>query len=313
MTVCPAPNCVYEHKENLLKHMLVCRNISKLQCEVCEVECKDACAKCRHRKKNKCVATDTPQRSWWDTPEGLAAIESERAKVTEANADDEAQKVETLEPIGCTKPVHPIGTAFEADMLDDELLAVEPVIASPVLSGQESKSKDEASIVQATNDESNVGPCATPAVTDESSVAAVGNPMLIPDVFPTKYPLPAQDVVSPLLQALRGDDGKMITEMRTSDGMVNATKMCKSAFVLFKDFTKKAETKKFFEELAKHLGIAPQKDNEDSQKDFKIRSTSMDANDSLQRRSVRLQARFQQRRSSYRAKKQNNRKSLHSN
>lgn len=69
-------------------------------------------------------------------------------------------------------------------------------------------------------------------------------------------PLPHAPIA--ILEALRGDDGEMITEMRTSDGMMNATKLCKSAGVQFKDFTKQAKTRKFFAGLAEEMGIKPE-------------------------------------------------------
>jgi hypothetical protein len=106
--------------------------------------------------------------------------------------------------------------------------------------------------------ESNPGPVLAAAVAAEpgANLDAERDVSTSASMQPSMGPLMADAV----LQALRGDDGEMITELRTSDGMVNATKMCKSAGLQLKDFTKKAETRKFFAELSKDLGIAPQKD-----------------------------------------------------
>jgi hypothetical protein len=87
--------------------------------------------------------------------------------------------------------------------------------------------------------------------------------MLIPAVFPEKRrPLPTHDAtVLPFLQALLGDDGEMITELRTSDGKVNATKMCQTASTRLKkkkkfaDFLAVAKVHEFLLALADELGV----------------------------------------------------------
>lgn len=55
------------------------------------------------------------------------------------------------------------------------------------------------------------------------------------------------------LKALYGDDGNMITEMRVSDGYVNATKMCQSAGKLWHEFQRLPSTKAFLKALATNL------------------------------------------------------------
>lgn len=60
---------------------------------------------------------------------------------------------------------------------------------------------------------------------------------------------------SAFVKALYGDDGNMITELRSSDGYVNATKMCQSAGKLWANFYHLLGTKAFLEELSIALGI----------------------------------------------------------
>jgi hypothetical protein len=58
------------------------------------------------------------------------------------------------------------------------------------------------------------------------------------------------------IESLFGDDGQMITQIRVSDGYVNATKMCQSAGKLWANFSSLAGTKKFLGELSSIIGIA---------------------------------------------------------
>jgi hypothetical protein len=57
------------------------------------------------------------------------------------------------------------------------------------------------------------------------------------------------------VNALRGDDGQMITEMRLSDGYISATKMCQSAGKNMSDYTRLQGTGEFMAALASSLGI----------------------------------------------------------
>jgi len=57
---------------------------------------------------------------------------------------------------------------------------------------------------------------------------------------------------------LRGDDGKMITEMRKSDGYINATKMCQSSgkpSKTWSNFIKVEGHKEYISELERVLTI----------------------------------------------------------
>lgn len=56
------------------------------------------------------------------------------------------------------------------------------------------------------------------------------------------------------VDALRGDDGQLITEMRLSDGYISATKMCLSAGKNMSDYTRLQNTKDFLVTLADRLG-----------------------------------------------------------
>lgn len=58
------------------------------------------------------------------------------------------------------------------------------------------------------------------------------------------------------LEPLRGDDGEMITELRTSDGFVNATKMCQGVGKKFSKFLATSKTKRFLIKLAEELGTS---------------------------------------------------------
>lgn len=57
------------------------------------------------------------------------------------------------------------------------------------------------------------------------------------------------------IEALHGDDGNLITQMRTSDGYVNATAMCNSAGKKWADFVRLESTKKFLEEYGTVTGV----------------------------------------------------------
>jgi hypothetical protein len=64
MTICPAPNCVYEHKGNLL--LSICWFVETFPNPVWSMRSRvQRFAQKMYQKKNQCVATDTPERSWW--------------------------------------------------------------------------------------------------------------------------------------------------------------------------------------------------------------------------------------------------------
>jgi hypothetical protein len=66
--VCLAPNCNATFVGvKLDEHMTECRNLTPLQCEVCEVAFKSPMSKCRHKKKGTCVPPSSPARLWFDT------------------------------------------------------------------------------------------------------------------------------------------------------------------------------------------------------------------------------------------------------
>jgi hypothetical protein len=63
--VCPAPNCNAPFVgAKLREHLGECRNLSSLQCEVCEQEFKNPMSKCRHKKKGGCVPPPSPSKVW---------------------------------------------------------------------------------------------------------------------------------------------------------------------------------------------------------------------------------------------------------
>ena len=68
--------------------------------------------------------------------------------------------------------------------------------------------------------------------------------------------VPTFPSASSFVESLFGDDGQMITQIRVSDGYVNATKMCQSAGKLWAHFSSLSGTKKFLEELSSNIGIA---------------------------------------------------------
>jgi hypothetical protein len=63
------------------------------------------------------------------------------------------------------------------------------------------------------------------------------------------------NLADPLLKALRGDDGKMITEVRVKDGFLNLTEMCKSVGKFPNHFFSLESTKAFITELESTAGI----------------------------------------------------------
>lgn len=54
---------------------------------------------------------------------------------------------------------------------------------------------------------------------------------------------------------LIGDNGEVVTEVRASDGFVNATKICNSAGRLWADFYRNRRTKKFLESLSSEVNL----------------------------------------------------------
>src|SRR5215217_4340652 len=66
----------------------------------------------------------------------------------------------------------------------------------------------------------------------------------------------AEATASSFFQAIKGDDGKMITEIRPSDGFINATKMCESGRKTWSNYYQLAKTTKYITELERSLGIA---------------------------------------------------------
>jgi hypothetical protein len=56
------------------------------------------------------------------------------------------------------------------------------------------------------------------------------------------------------MQTLSDNDGTIVTEFRTSDGFVNATKLCQSAGKLFGNFMATDKTKRFLTKLSKAIG-----------------------------------------------------------
>jgi hypothetical protein len=60
------------------------------------------------------------------------------------------------------------------------------------------------------------------------------------------------------VNALRGDNGLMITELRLNDGYVNATRMCASACKAWADYNRLNNTKGYMESLTTSLGIPTQ-------------------------------------------------------
>lgn len=57
------------------------------------------------------------------------------------------------------------------------------------------------------------------------------------------------------VEALRGDDGHMITEMRLSDGYVNASKMCRSAGKFWGDYIRTEGNQTFLDQLSVYSSI----------------------------------------------------------
>lgn len=59
---------------------------------------------------------------------------------------------------------------------------------------------------------------------------------------------------SDFFEALKTDDGQLITEMRLVDGYINATKMCQSAGKLFGDYARNTGTKNYLDALQNSMG-----------------------------------------------------------
>src|SRR5215217_1364915 len=55
----------------------------------------------------------------------------------------------------------------------------------------------------------------------------------------------AEATASSFFQAIKGDDGKMITEIRPSDGFINATRMCASGRKNWSDYIRLTKTIKY--------------------------------------------------------------------
>jgi hypothetical protein len=57
------------------------------------------------------------------------------------------------------------------------------------------------------------------------------------------------------VNALRGDDGQMITDMRLSDGYVSATKMCQSAGKFWADYKDATSHRSLMNVMASSMGM----------------------------------------------------------
>ena len=63
---CSAPKCTCTMTgAKLALHMTQCRNLSSLQCEICEVTFKNPMSKCRHKKHNTCKPPEDPSPLWF--------------------------------------------------------------------------------------------------------------------------------------------------------------------------------------------------------------------------------------------------------
>ena len=97
-------------------------------------------------------------------------------------------------------------------------------------------------------DEYGAGPSRAHAVT-----VTVAN---VEDIEPAEEAIVAPVTINNLANSLVAEQGgKIIVEMRESDGFVNATKMCKAGGKRWFNYVKSDETKKFLEELQK--SVAP--------------------------------------------------------
>lgn len=74
---------------------------------------------------------------------------------------------------------------------------------------------------------------------------------------PTGTPLDAEErgQAAAFVEALRGDDGRMITEMRLSDGYINVTKLCQSAGKLWGDYRRTEGNQIFLDQLSKSMAL----------------------------------------------------------
>ena len=72
----------------------------------------------------------------------------------------------------------------------------------------------------------------------------------------TTFQVPAEERshAEELVNAIRGDDGRLITEMRLSDGFICATKMCHSAGKTWSNYYQLTSTHEFIQSLANSLG-----------------------------------------------------------
>lgn len=59
---------------------------------------------------------------------------------------------------------------------------------------------------------------------------------------------------SDFFKSLRTDDGKLVIEVRESDGYINATKLAQSGGKLFADYSRLSSTKKFMTSLSMTMG-----------------------------------------------------------
>jgi hypothetical protein len=90
-------------------------------------------------------------------------------------------------------------------------------------------------------------------------------PTLIPAIYPQNF-IDLEDDVVPFLLSLRGNYGEIVTEMRVSDGLINANRMCKSNGRSFSAFKKDGGGGKFLTELADELDMVVMDDNTESDK-----------------------------------------------
>lgn len=82
---------------------------------------------------------------------------------------------------------------------------------------------------------------------------AVAEVQPVPPAAPSQV-APAQ-FAPPLLHALTAADGRPVVELRTSDGYVNATRMCQAAGKQFTDFRRLDSTQSFWTSLSIKTGI----------------------------------------------------------
>lgn len=101
---CPAPKCsVNLSGEKLQEHLRTCRNLSSLQCEVCEATFNNAMSKCRHKKKGGCKPPDNPSRPWIESNEIKIENSSHVSIVIDKSSTTNTYNV-VLAPPGKTVP-----------------------------------------------------------------------------------------------------------------------------------------------------------------------------------------------------------------